>query len=342
MIAIDCVRRNALQLSVVAVFLTASISLFAPLVFAQDLPGRGRMVQPTYNSLEGLFQTFVVVIGLEKLGYEVKKPGFTKPAMQYLAVAQGDIDFSAEAWLPTQQSFWEAAGKESKMTKFGPLVANATAGYFVDKRTAEKYGLTTVDQLKDPKIAQLFDTDGSGKAALYGCPQGWGCELRIEHHLDAYGLRATVRHVKGEPPLLAADFIRRFRESKPVLFFTYTPQWISQVLVPGKDVEYLTVPFTSLPGAVKVNTTLPDGRNIGHPINNIYIIAAQKFVRENHAAAKFFEIARIPLADVNAQNYKLSVGEKSFEQIRAHAEEWISANRSEFDSWIEQAKRAAK
>ncbi|OLT68771.1 hypothetical protein BI334_30540 [Moorena producens 3L] len=33
------------------------------------------------------------------------------------------------------------------------------------------------EQLKNPKIAKLFDSDGDGKANLTGCNPGWGMEL---------------------------------------------------------------------------------------------------------------------------------------------------------------------
>ncbi len=33
-------------------------------------------------------------------------------------------------------------------------------------KTAEKYKITNVEQLKDPKIAKLFDSNGNGKADL--------------------------------------------------------------------------------------------------------------------------------------------------------------------------------
>ncbi|WP_432288488.1 glycine betaine ABC transporter substrate-binding protein [Aminobacter sp. BA135] len=39
--------------------------------------------------------------------------------------------------------------------------------------------------------------DGNGKADLYGCEPGWGCERVIEHQLDAYGLRDTVEEKQG-------------------------------------------------------------------------------------------------------------------------------------------------
>lgn len=49
-------------------------------------------------------------------------------------------------------------------------------GYLIDKKTADKYHITNIEQLKDPKIAKLFDANNDGKADLTGCNPGWGCE----------------------------------------------------------------------------------------------------------------------------------------------------------------------
>jgi len=48
----------------------------------------------------------------------------------------------------------------------GPTVAGAAQGYLIDKKTSDKYGITNLEQFKDPKIAKLFDTNGNGKANL--------------------------------------------------------------------------------------------------------------------------------------------------------------------------------
>ena len=60
----------------------------------------------------------------------------------------------------------------------GYLVNGAAQGYLIDKKTADQYKITNIAQLKDPKIAKLFDTNGDGKADLTGCNPGWGCEVR--------------------------------------------------------------------------------------------------------------------------------------------------------------------
>lgn len=48
----------------------------------------------------------------------------------------------------------------------------------------------------------------------------WGCEAVINHQIDAYGLSKTVTHNQGNYAAMMADTIARYKEGKPVLYYT--------------------------------------------------------------------------------------------------------------------------
>jgi glycine betaine/proline transport system substrate-binding protein len=318
---------------------------FSNLALATEkLPGDGITVKAGYTVglLEERFQNQVVTLGLEKLGYKIANMVQMDVPALHLAVGQGDVDFIAAHWDPLQQAFFERAGGTDKVTMVGSLVENCLQGYLIDKKTYDEKNVHNIEQLQDPEIAKLFDADGDGKADLAGCPPGWGCERVVENHMDAYKLRKTVVHHQGQFDVMAADTVARFKAGQRVIYYTYTPNWISQVLIPGKDVEWLSVPFTSLPDKDQMNLTtkLPDGRNIGFPVNAMRVMANNDFLQKNPAAKKLFELMTIPVADVNAENLKLHNGETSYDAIRQDAEAWITQNQSQFDDWITQAAKA--
>ncbi|MDJ0817565.1 MAG: glycine betaine/L-proline ABC transporter substrate-binding protein ProX [Desulfobacterales bacterium] len=309
-----------------------------------ELPGKGISVQPCYNGIaEEYFQLLIVNKGLEKLGYKVKRAHELEITAMHLAVGQGDADYNANSWIPLHDAFYEKVGGAAKVTRVGTLVEGAVQGYLVDKKTADKHNIETINQFTDPKIAKLFDVDGDGKADLTGCNPGWGCERIIEHHLDAYGLQGTVRHNQGSYFALIADTISRYKAGNSILYYTWSPQWVGGVLVPGKDVKWLTVTHTALPPEQKgANTTLPDGRNLGFSVNSIHVFANNKFLEKNPAAKRFFELVKIPIEDIGLQNFKMREGEKRSRDIERHANEWIVANQAQFDGWIQEAIKAAK
>lgn len=229
----------------------------------------------------------------------------------HVAVGLGDADYNAHSWVPMHDAFYEKVGGKDKVTRVGTLVEGAVQGYLIDKKTADQYGIKTINDLTDPDLAKIFDANGDGKADLTGCNPGWGCERVIEHHMDAYDLKKTVTHNQGSYFALIADTISRYKSGEPILYYTWSPQWVSGVLVPGEDVTWLAVTHTDLPEEEKgANTVTPDGKNLGFSVNSIHVLANNKFLEANPAARRFFELAQIPINDIGAQNLKMRDGEK--------------------------------
>jgi glycine betaine/proline transport system substrate-binding protein len=311
---------------------------------AGNLPGKGVKVQPLQSSIaEETFQTLLVGRALETLGYEVKPIQEVEYPTAHIAIANGDATFMAVHWDPMHRDFYDSAGGDAKLVRGGAYAGPAAQGYLIDKATADKYNITHVDQLRDPTLAKLFDGDGDGKADLTGCTPGWGCEQVIEHQMSAFKLRETVRHVQGSYTALMADTIGRFKRGQPILYYTWTPYWVSSVLRPGVDVVWLKVPFSALPGSqAKVDTQLADGSNYGFPMNTARIVANKQFAAANPAAARLFEVMRLPVADINAQNERMRNGQGSAKDVARHADAWIKWHRKTYDEWIAQALAAAK
>ena len=311
---------------------------------AKDLPGKGISVQPLQSSIaEETFQTLLVSRGLEKLGYTVQPIKEIEYATAHVAIGNGDATFMADHWDPLHADFYKNAGGDAKLSRTGTYSQNAAQGYLIDKKTADKYKITHINQLTDPKLAKLFDTNGDGKADLTGCNPGWGCEAVIEHQLKAFKLSDTVSHQQGSYSALIADTIARYKQGQPILYYTWTPYWVSGVLQPGKDVVWLQVPHSSLPGEqAKLDTTLPDGKNYGFVLNNQRIVANKQFVEKNPAAAKLFELMELPVGDINAQNLAMKNGQNKPADIARHTDGWIKGHQKTFDGWISQALAAAK
>ncbi|WP_229779385.1 glycine betaine/L-proline ABC transporter substrate-binding protein ProX [Pseudomonas matsuisoli] len=319
------------------------LSAFAGSANAAEQPGDGVEVTPIFPTIsEERFRGEIAMAGLSELGYDVQKPKETDYPAMMLALSYGDADFTVHIWEHLHAAFYEKAGGDSAMVKVGDAMKGVLQGYKIDKKTADQYNIKSLEDLKKPEIAKLFDSDGDGKANLTGCNPGWGCELIVEHQLKAYGLQDAVTHDRGSYFALMADVITRYKEGKPILYFTWVPQWIDSVLVNNKDVVWLPVPYTDLPdGKNDVNTTF-DGINLGSAVDTIKTVASKDFAEDNPAAIAFLSRFHIEPKDESEQNLKMHNGENSQADIKRHADEWIAAHRAEFDSWLAAARAAAK
>lgn len=322
--------------------MTAGLLLSSAASADEMRPGAGVVVKPGQDQLDNdNFQTFIVVEALADLGYDVQPVQYAKFPALHLSLESGDLTFIADHWIRIHQPFYELSGGDEKLSRTGGLIEDTGAGYYIDKKTADAYGITSVTQLADPEIAKLFDANGDGKADLAGCAPGWGCEADIEFQLDAYGLRDTVTHNQGEYEAMMADTIARYKSGEPILYYTWTPYWVSGTLVPGKDAQILEVPFSANPQGE--DTTLPDGTNVGFATQTVYVVANRQFVEDNPAAARLFEIIKIPVNDVSAQGlFMKQDGQGTLEATRRHAKAWVDANRETYDGWLAAAREAAK
>lgn len=233
---------------------------------------------------EEIFQHRILFRALQDLGYDVAEPEEVQAQTLHLALGTGDADFTAVHWNGLHNNFFEESGGDAVLEKVGTLIDGALQGYLVNK-AAYDAGVQNLGDLKDPAKAAMFDADGDGKADLAGCVPGWGCERVIEHQLDEFGLRETVNHNQGEYNAIIADTIARNEGGENVLYYTWTPYWVSGVLVPGENVEFLAVPYSSLPDGAAAETTF-NGKDLGFAVDSIRIVATDEFLAANPAAGQ--------------------------------------------------------
>ncbi|RXJ69376.1 proline/glycine betaine ABC transporter substrate-binding protein ProX [Halarcobacter ebronensis] len=291
------------------------------------------------NIAEESFQMKIVVELLKKMGYDVKMTNDVSYDIAYQTIANNatsdDVYFIASSWDPLHNGKLEALG-EDKFAKYSEFISGCAQGYLIDKKTAEKYNIKYINDLKDPKIAKIFDTNKDGKADLTGCNAGWGCEKVIEYQLDAFGLRDTIEHNQGEYSALIADTIANYKTGKPILYYTWTPYWVSGKLVPGKDVVFLQVTKSANPN--QSSTKLPNGVDYGFAVNSQKIVSNASVKTKHKDIAKLFDIVKLSVNDVSGQNMLMTNGQKKEKDIDRHVKMWLDNNKTKVEAWIKEAK----
>lgn len=318
-----------------------------------ERPGEGVEVQPavaTWESalpIEAIFRSL-----LEELGFQVESAQAVSNPIFYQAVTQGDVDYWANGWFPIHNGQLPN-NFEEHASLVGMIVENgAIQGYLVDKASAEEYDITSLEDFKRDEVKEAFDANGDGLADLGACPPGWGCEQVISHHMDAYELHDHVNPVTAGYSAMFADVVARYRNGDPVFYYTWTPNFTIQQLVPGEDVVWINVPET-IPSEAQegledamtiagVEGAVTDPVDMGFVANDIRAVANNDFLEENPAAATLFELIQIELSDVSEMTVRITEGENSDREIQAIAQEWIDENRDAVDGWLEEARAAAR
>ena len=306
-------RTNVLMAALVAFVLMLSACA------TDEVAGPVKIARANWDS--GYMQAAIYTALIEELGHEVTDPAAStlSPYSFYPALATGQYDLWANGWFPLHDIYLEGenvTGQEVDLPiePVGWQVDDgATDGLMVDKATADSLGITSMDGVN--ANAGVFDNDGDGKADLFGCNVGWGCETAINGQIADESWGAGVEQISGVYNDLAQGVVAKVAAGEPALFYAWTPNWTNTVLVAGENAVWLQ-----------------------SNVNDIRAVANTDFLDDNPDIRRLLEVVAIPLSDIAAQNAKMAAGDYTEADIEADAKAWIAANRDKVDSWLATAR----
>ena len=298
--------------------LVAAVAAFMLVLSAcatEEVEGPVKIARANWDS--GYMQAAIYAALIEELGHEVTDPAAAtlSPYSFYPALAAGQYDLWANGWFPLHNIYLEGENVTGQavdlpIEPIGWQVDDgATDGLMIDKATADAYGITDMNGVAANR--GLFDADGDGKADLYGCNVGWGCETSINEQIADESWGSGVEQISGVYNELAQGVVDKVGAGDPALFYAWTPNWTNTVLVAGENAVWLQ-----------------------SNVNDIRAVANTDFLDDHPDIRRLLEVVAIPLSDIANQNSKMAAGEYSEADITADAEAWIAANRAKVDGWL--------
>lgn len=318
---------------------------------AADQPGKGKTIR--YAQSDSLGANYVtaqiVSAAFKELGYSVKLSTLST-TLFFQAAAQGDLDIATDINFPQREPAFRKVEQQAMIVGGGLIKEGGVNGYLIDKKTADAHRITSLEQMKDPKIAALFGK--GGKADLVNCDPGWSCGDVVDYQLDKFGLKDTVTSVRGKYEPLMVEAVARVRRGDPAFFYAWSPSWVTNTLVPGKDVVWLPTPFDALPPSVpNKGTALVNGvsgcAGAADPCRmamaswNWSTVANRDFVAANPSVKALIESIGFPLQTWAGWERAISEKGASESHIRTLAQDWLSANKPTFEQWIASARAAS-
>lgn len=310
-------------------------------------PGQGVTVQPARATwTTGYINEAIVGQLLEELGYDVADFQELANPLFYQSASLGDVDYWANGWFPLHQQYEDTYSGKAQIA--GTIVETAALqGYLADKKTVSELGIETLEDFKRQEVKDAFDTNGDGKADLYGCPPGWGCHDHINFHLSDLGLEDHINHVTAGYSINFAEAVARVNNGEPVLYYTWTPSGFVYKLPPGEDVTWVGVPRASHPQGLGASVLTAQGIPcaadpcmLGFAANDIAIFANNDFLEQNPIAATLFSEVKVPFGALARINNRYDAGENTQADVDRMAREWIATNRDKVDEWLNAARMA--
>jgi glycine betaine/proline transport system substrate-binding protein len=318
----------------------------------------------------GYVQAEIFTALLRELGYTVSESADMElgPQNAFMAMAEGDMDFWANSWMPGHMSW--LLGERTDGSLIGDAVtvlgmeiqAGGLQGFLIEKGFADEYGIKTLEDLDNnaDAIAAYDATDanpGNGMVDIMGCPEDWTCDNIINSMLKGGGYKNLVQVKAGYDPMWAqaTDMVN---EGLPVVAYTWTPSAYITTIRPGDNSYWIGMDYIlddsnpndqdggeawdQRPGSAAIGEDMCPARNaeglcpIGWAAADIQAAANNDFLAANPAAEELFKQIVLSVMDVSVANVAQAAGADP----KDLATDWIADNRDKVDPWLEAARSA--
>ena len=334
-------------------------------------PGEGVSVTAGRASWStGYVQAEIFTALLRELGYVVSESADMElgPQNAFMAMAEGDMDFWANSWMPGHTSWLMGERTDGSLvgdavTVLGEeIMAGGLQGFLIEKGFADEYGILTMRDLDEnaDAIAAYDATDanpGNGVVDLMGCPEDWTCDNIINSMLVGGGYKNIVQVKAGYDPMWAqaTDMVN---EGLPVVAYTWTPSAYITTIRPGDNAYWLGMDYIlddsnpnnqeggegwdQRPGTAAIGEDMCPARSadglcpIGWAAADIQAAANNDFLAANPAAEELFLQIKLSVMDVSLANVEQAAGADP----RDLAAGWIADNRDKVDGWLDAARAA--
>jgi glycine betaine/proline transport system substrate-binding protein len=284
----------------------------------------------SWNGAQAIGHVLSAIIESEMGGEAEIVSGMNQAAVIMAGMDKGDgsIDVYTDLWMPNQQALWDEY-IDGNQTVAVNSPYNGTSNIYVPSYMADK--VSSIEDLNNPEIAAMFDTDGNGKGEYWAGDVTWASTKRWQIKFKSYGLDGL-----WEPNIVSADTFKAGLEAaytagKPQLFYYWTPE----ALHVKYDLTALEEPGRT-EGCEDVDLDAEDWLEVSTftcviASNDIYVAYSKSLETRNPAVATMLSNVQFTGDEINGWIVEMFENKRD---PRLVAEEWIADNKELVTSWI--------
>ena len=313
--------KNIFRITALAATLSASAAFTQEKVMISD---------PSWNGARAIGHVLAAIIN-GPMGSEAEiVTGMNQQPVIFAGMDKGDgsIDVHPDMWMPNWKSAWDEYVE-------GNQTIAANAGYpgtsllYVPSYMSDK--ISSIDDLKKPEIAAMFDTDGNGKGEYWAGDITWASTKRWQIKFKSYGLDEL-----WEPQIVSADTFKAglaaaYAASQPQLFYYWTPE----ALHVQYDLTAIDEP-ERYDGCEDVDLDAENWLEVSHfdcviANNSVHVAYSKSLETRNPAVAKMLGNVQFTGLEIASWIQEMFDNKRDPQEV---AEEWIADNQSIVDGWI--------
>lgn len=270
----------------------------------------------------------------ENLGLEAEVQTSTNPVI-FEGMERGSMHVHPEVWLPNQQNLHDKYVKDRGVVDFNPHAVLADQFICATKDTVDNHGVTSVYDLTDPGVSELFDTNGDGRGEIWVGGSGWASTNVEKIRAKSYGYAETMELMEMDESLAIAALDAATKAGKPFVMYCYTPHTMFSL--------YDLVPLEEPPhDPSKWNVTQPtDDPNwleiseagVAWSPTKLHIHWAKSLEQSQPEAVALLSNAKFDAGMLTELIYQVEVEGRSVQDV---AGKWVRDNSGLVESWLGQ------
>ncbi|MES0826600.1 glycine betaine ABC transporter substrate-binding protein [Ruegeria sp. SCP11] len=306
----------------------ASMAIAGPAMAADIVIG-----VPNWPSVNATAHILKVAIE-QNLGLEVELQNGTNPIV-FEAMDSGAMHVHPEVWMPNQQNLHDTYVTDKGTVAFNPNGVEAFQGMCVDKATADANDIRSIDDLTNPDIAALFDSNGDGQGEVWIGAPGWASTNVEKIRAKSYGYDQVMELTEIDETVAYANLDNAIKAGEPWVGFCYTPHYVFAL----HDMQILEEPAYD---ASKWNVLQPTDdpewlekseAGVAWDLAYLHLHYAKSLEDEFPEVAQLLANMKLDTETVSAMTYALVIEGK---EPLAYAEEWVTANEDAVLGWMSQ------
>ncbi|WP_129784877.1 glycine betaine ABC transporter substrate-binding protein [Promicromonospora panici] len=188
---------------------------------------------------------------------------------------------------------------------------SGTQGVYVLDAAGSRDALTKAEDLFDPDVAELFDSDGDGVGEMWIGPRGWASTENLDAWLEASG-NESIEGESYSETIFKARLEQEVASGRPLLFYGYEPDGIHE--------QYTLRRLASIPWA--------SGQ--GDENVDVHVAWASSLDRTSPAAARVLRDVEFTEDDVSAFIAAVDLDGRDPQEV---AEQWLAENADRVAQW---------
>ena len=318
--------KHLLKTAAIAATVSGAL-LSSTAAFAQE---KIMISDPSWNGARAIGHVIRAIVENEMGGEAEILTGMNQQPVIFAGMDKGDgsIDVHPDMWMPNWQTAWDEYVDGTGGVKTNGGYAGTSLLYVPTYMTDK---ITSIEDLKDPEIAAMFDSDGDGLGEYWAGDVTWASTKRWQVKFKSYGLDEL-----WEPNIVSGDTFKAglaaaYAASQPQLFYYWTPE----ALHVQYDLTALEEP-TRYDGCEDLDLDAENWLEVSEfecvgTAATVYVAYSASLEERNPAVAKMLSNMALTGDEVGGWIQEMFELKRDPAEV---AEEWIADNLDIVNGWI--------